>query len=55
MLYLDLDGVKTVNDRHGHHAGDELLVEVAAGCAHEPQSITARIGIADAHRTATGS
>lgn len=29
VAYLDLDGLKPLNDRHGHAAGDELLVHVA--------------------------
>ena len=46
LLYIDLDGFKQVNDRHGHPVGDLLLCEVAArlrGCLRE-RDVAGRIG-----------
>lgn len=43
---LDLDGLRTVNEHHGHGAGDEVLMEVAAriGSAVRDGDLVARVG-----------
>ena len=34
ILFIDLDGFKKVNDIHGHHVGDWLLIEVSTRIQH---------------------
>jgi len=46
LIYLDLDGLKPVNDHHGHAAGDAILRSVAAtlvGAVRASDSV-ARLG-----------
>jgi diguanylate cyclase (GGDEF)-like protein/PAS domain S-box-containing protein len=46
LLYVDVDDMKEVNDRHGHRAGDQLLMETAAIVkrSFRDSDIVARIG-----------
>ncbi|MBK5230752.1 MAG: diguanylate cyclase, partial [Thermoleophilia bacterium] len=46
LLLIDLDGLKTINTRHGHTAGDNVLQNVANSLARSarPSELVARIG-----------
>jgi diguanylate cyclase (GGDEF)-like protein len=46
LAMLDLDGFKAVNDTHGHHTGDTLLMQVSdmLRATFENHAIVARLG-----------
>jgi diguanylate cyclase (GGDEF)-like protein/PAS domain S-box-containing protein len=46
LVFCDIDGFKQVNDEHGHHVGDEVLVEIARrmGTVLAPDDTPGRLG-----------
>lgn len=60
VLLLDIDHFKSVNDRHGHATGDQVLVQVCDACRGclRAQDVLARLGGEEfgilLHRTSLG-
>ena len=46
ILLIDLDGFKTINDIHGHDAGDGVLIEIANRLQSHtrPEDVASRLG-----------
>lgn len=46
LLFCDLDGLKRINDRHGHRSGDMVLTQVAGRLAQvvRTEDLVARLG-----------
>jgi diguanylate cyclase (GGDEF)-like protein len=46
LLMLDIDSFKSINDRHGHHVGDEAIIRVAQALRQEKRrtDVVARLG-----------